>query len=225
MLRKTLPFVLILIFSCSLFAEKVTSFSEAKALAESSNKPLLIDFMTDWWGSCKVFAREAKEDEDVIKKLEDVVLIQVNCEQGEGIELAKKYGIKGYPTFVLANSNADTYYRWMGYSKELFFEKMAKGFADLTTIDEKVKRYNKKPDAATASTLAEYEQSKGNVKEALVYYKKAAALDDENDFAYPISGRKDLDDMGLIHIRHGEPDIVRDYNVGIGTTNFSWIEI
>jgi len=47
-------------------------------------------------------------------------------------------------------------------------------------------------------------------------------LDDADDFAYQISGRKVLDDMGLIHIRHGEPDIVRDYNVGEIETNYSW---
>ncbi len=37
-----------LLITGSLFAEKVSSFSEGKALASKLNKPLLLDFMTDW---------------------------------------------------------------------------------------------------------------------------------------------------------------------------------
>jgi tetratricopeptide (TPR) repeat protein len=119
-----------------------------------------------------------------MQRLNDVVLVQIDCEKGEGVELAKEYNIKGYPTFILANAKAETYYRWMGYTKDLFFEKMDNGFSDLTTIAEKQTRFQNKPDAKTAAMLAEYSGSKGEYKEAIAFYKKAAELDNANDYAY-----------------------------------------
>ena len=101
-----------------------------------------------------------------MKQLEDIILVQIDCEKGEGVELKKKYSIKGYPTFILANAEAEAYYRWMGYSKELLIKKMKTGFSDLTTITEKQKRYQKKPDAKTAVVLAEYSGSKAEYKDA-----------------------------------------------------------
>ncbi len=121
-----------------------------------------------------------------MKKLEDVVLVQIDCEKGEGIELAKKYSIKGYPTFVLANAEAETYYRWMGYTKELLFEKLESGLSDLTTIDAKQKRFAEKPDAKTAVVLAEYSGSMGDYKTSNEYFYKARELDDTKDYAYQI---------------------------------------
>jgi len=47
-MKPVLTFMLILTVAGSLFAEKVTNLSAAKALAASSNKPLLMDFMTEW---------------------------------------------------------------------------------------------------------------------------------------------------------------------------------
>jgi len=121
-----------------------------------------------------------------MKQLEDFILVQIDCEKGEGVKLAKKYSIKGYPTFILANAEAETYYRWMGYTKELLFEKMKTGLSDLTTITEKQKRYQENPDAKTAAVLAEYSGSKAEYIDAIKYYKKAIALDDQNDYAYEI---------------------------------------
>jgi len=75
--------------------------------------------MTDWWPSCKKFARAAKEDADIQKILSNVVLLQVDCEKGEGVELAPKYKIRGYPTFYLVNQNEEPLYVFMGTLKSI----------------------------------------------------------------------------------------------------------
>jgi len=61
------------------------------------------------------------------------------------IDISKKYNIKGYPTFILANKDGEPLYRWWGYTKEMLFDEMDLGFSDLTTIAEKEKlnQYNK----------------------------------------------------------------------------------
>ena len=118
----------------NLQAGTATTLEEAKAMSARTGKPILMDFMTEWWGGCKEFARAAESDEGVQKKLDSVILFQIDCEKGDGIELKKSFNIKGYPTFVLANKDADTMYRWWGYSREMLFDKLDAGFSDLTTI-------------------------------------------------------------------------------------------
>jgi hypothetical protein len=48
MLNKVAVIMFALLLSGSLFAEKVDNLAEGKALAAKLNKPLLLDFMTDW---------------------------------------------------------------------------------------------------------------------------------------------------------------------------------
>ncbi len=115
-----------------------------------------------------------------------MILLQVNCEKGEGVELAKAYNIKGYPTFILANKDAVTMSRWWGYTNYLLFVQLESGLADQSTIEDKKVRYAKNPDANTAKVFASYYQTKGDIKEAVTFYNQAAELDTENDFAYEL---------------------------------------
>ena len=117
------------------------------------------------------------------EKLDSVILYQIDCEKGDGIELKKNYKIKGYPTFVLASKEGETYYRWWGYSKDMLFTELDAGFADLTTISDKEKRYAKKPDGKTAKSLASYYQTQGEIKKAVALYNAAAEYDKENTYA------------------------------------------
>jgi tetratricopeptide (TPR) repeat protein len=119
----------------------------------------------------------------VIKKLSSVVLVQIDCEKGKGIDIAKEYNVKGYPTFILVNKDGESLYRWWGYSKEILFEQLNLGFSDLTTIAEKEKRYKVKPDANTAKALASFYNTQGDIKKSVKFYEDAAKYDPDNDFA------------------------------------------
>lgn len=83
---------------------------------------------------------------------------------------------------MLANKDAETMYRWWGYSREMLFEELDAGFSDLTTIKEKEQRYAQKPDAATAKSLASYFHTQGEIKDAVRLYNDAAEYDPENDY-------------------------------------------
>ncbi len=48
MLKQVAIFIFAILLSGSLFAEKVNTLAEGRALAAKLNKPLLLDFMTDW---------------------------------------------------------------------------------------------------------------------------------------------------------------------------------
>jgi tetratricopeptide (TPR) repeat protein len=112
-----------------------------------------------------------------------VVLVQIDAEKGEGLNLAKQYNVKGYPTFVLANKEGESISRWWGYSKEMLFDELDLGFADMTTISEKEARYKGTPDAKTARSLASYYNTQGEMKKAASFYEDAAKFDPDNDYA------------------------------------------
>lgn len=124
-----------------------------------------------------MFAREAKEDAEVQKLLESVVLHKVDAEKGEGIELAKTHRVSGYPTFMLVNSDLQPVDRWMGYSKPLLRDMMGEAMSDLSTIQEKRDRLAKSPTAVGAARLARYDAASGEYKSAVDLYRQAEALD------------------------------------------------
>lgn len=117
--------------------------------------------------------------------LADVHLYQANAE-GDAAELAKEYTVKGYPTFVMLNSDRQTLARWIGYSKEMLLETMAAELADLSTIDEKLARYAENPALNDALSLARYSYSLYEYKNAVDYYNKAQELDPGSDYSYEI---------------------------------------
>jgi tetratricopeptide (TPR) repeat protein len=118
-----------------------------------------------------------------MEKLDNVILVQIDAEKGNGIELKKQYGVKGYPTFILANEEGETISRWWGYSKKMFFEEFELGISDLTTISQKEARFDEKPDAKTAKILATYYNTRGEMKRAASLYEQAAKYDPDNDYA------------------------------------------
>lgn len=162
------------------------SLNESMALAVQQGKPLLIDFYAEWCGPCQKFTKASHEDPDVMKALEQVVLCKVDCEKGEGIELAKTYTVRGYPTFVLADDKAVTIARWAGYSKDYFLKNLDKSLADLTTIDEKLARFDKNPKVTDALALAQYNSSIDNYKKAVEYYAKAEQIGKDQHYSFDI---------------------------------------
>ncbi len=111
----------------------------------------------------------------------------VDAEKGEGVELAEKYGIIGYPTYVVVNADGTTLDRWVGYEKKAWIASADQAVADPTTIDEKIARYQAHPTAADAVRLAGYHDSKGEYPDAVKLYRAAAHLDPSSVDAYRMS--------------------------------------
>jgi thioredoxin-related protein len=104
-----------------------TEFNTASALAEKENKPILIDFTgSSWCPPCKLMKKEVlskKEFLDFASK--NLILLEVDMlPTGEAAVpkldnqnqyLARKFGIEGFPTFVLINSKGKEIARNFGY--------------------------------------------------------------------------------------------------------------
>ena len=125
---------------------------------------------------CKKFAGAVDSDVDVQKALESVVLYRIDCEKGEGKDIAKEYAVRGYPTFILMNKDGKVIDRWAGYSKEYLLRTLSDAMLDLSTIEEKLAQMKIKPELHTAVSLGRYSSSMDNFKDAVDYYKTAQTL-------------------------------------------------
>lgn len=115
---------LIVILGASAFAQsgegikfESGDFKSLLAKAKAEKKPLFIDVYASWCGPCRRMASEVFTQ----KKVGDYfnrtfVNAKFDAELGEGVDIARRYKVTGYPTFLLIDSNGTLIGRMMGGS-------------------------------------------------------------------------------------------------------------
>ena len=99
-------------------AEKMwlTDYTEAKKIAANQNKPILISFHTSWCGWCKKMKADVYSDQDFCDfATEKLVLLLLDGDKDT--DLVAKFGIQGYPSYVIQNSKGETLKSFSGYMK------------------------------------------------------------------------------------------------------------
>lgn len=106
---KKILFVLMgLLCSLSIIAQtnfQEVAMEEALKMAKMENKPVFLDCYTSWCGPCKMMANEVftlKEAGDYFNK--NYVCVKLDMEKGEGPDIAKRYGVNAYPTFLVVST-------------------------------------------------------------------------------------------------------------------------
>ena len=103
------------------------TFAEAQVKAKKEGKQIFIDFYTAWCGPCKLMAKKYFTLESVGKVYnKKYICLKVDAEKGEGPEIAKKYGVKAYPTLVYADANGKEVQKAMGMKNEQQLLELAK---------------------------------------------------------------------------------------------------
>ena len=100
------------------------TFSDVLIKAKNEKKLIFVDFYTDWCVPCKRMAAETFSLPSVASIFNDrFIAIKINAEKGEGVELAKKYKVNGYPTMFWLDSEGKSAYTIVGYRNEADFLK------------------------------------------------------------------------------------------------------
>lgn len=162
------------------------SYEQTLERAKTAGLPALIKVGAEWCTACQAFEKAtdtAGSFDDGIAK--HAVLLAVDGEKGEGAEIAKKYKVYGYPTFLLLNANGETLDRWVGYKDEGDFMSVLDGAAkDPVTVAERIARFEKNPSERDAQKIGDLRQADGLHAEACAYYRRAAQLNPSSEAHY-----------------------------------------
>jgi tetratricopeptide (TPR) repeat protein len=132
-----------------------------------------------------VFAREVNESAVIKAALQDVVLVSIDCEKGEGPELAKKYGVSGFPTYHAVNGDGEITDSYIGYDNAESWASFARfTTVDRRTIKAKTAAYAEQPTANLARSLGNSASTTYDFKGAVGYFQKARELDPANAADY-----------------------------------------
>lgn len=140
------------------------SFGEAIETAKQENKMVFIDFYADWCGPCKMMAREVFPQKKVGDFFnEKFVCIKLDAEK-EGQELAKRFEVKAYPTFLILNTKEEVQLEIKGaMDADKFIAKVTDGLNPEMSPARMTERYNageRTPELVNAYALYWMEQGK-----------------------------------------------------------------
>lgn len=134
------------------------NFKSILAKAKKENKLVFIDAYAVWCGPCKLMVKNIFP----LKPVGDYynanfINAKIDMEKGEGIDLAKKYNVKVFPTYLFINGDGEEVHRTIGYVEEKDFIQFAMDAGDpnkrLTALKQKFEKGEK--DSEFLLNLAE----------------------------------------------------------------------
>ncbi|MDC8103111.1 thioredoxin family protein [Chryseobacterium sp. PTM-20240506] len=163
-----------------------TSFASVVAKAKKENKLIFIDAYASWCGPCKLMAKNIFP----LKNVGDYynshfINAKIDMEKGEGIDLAKKYNVKAFPTYLFINANGEEVHRTLGYVEENDFVQFAKDAEDpnkrLTALKQKFENGEKDPEfLKNLAGLTIYNDSEFAGKVLDRYFQGKSSLNQED---------------------------------------------
>ncbi len=149
------------------FSQEGISFSDADwfeilATAKKENKVIFMDAYTTWCGPCKKMSRSTFTDKKVGEFYNaNFINVKKDMEKGEGIQLAKEYNVRAYPTLLFIDGDGKIAHRAVGFLNAEEFLDLGNLANDptkrLSALDEKYAAGNK-----NAEFLYEYAKVKYN---------------------------------------------------------------
>ena len=132
------------------------TFKEALAKAKAENKLVFMDCYTSWCAPCKRMLNTVfvtKEAGDFFNPR--FVSVKYDMEKGEGIELAKQFNVKSFPTFFIFRPDGSIQHKIGGAgSLKSFVAWVERGLNEETSFDYLNKQYDK--GAITKDQLLTY---------------------------------------------------------------------
>lgn len=135
-------------------------WSEILAKAQKENKLIFLDAFASWCGPCKWMAKNIfTNDTAAAFYNKNFVNAKIDMEKGEGIEIAKKYGVQAYPTLLYINGNGELVHRTCGSTPTQEFINNGKNALN--------------PEKQLASLKKKFEKNSSDAKTAVAYFNMA----------------------------------------------------
>lgn len=127
------------------------TFGDALNKAQAEKKMLFLDCFTTWCGPCKWMAAHVFTNDTVAAFFnKNFVCIASDMEKGEGLGLAKKFGVKNYPTYIWMDATGKQIQRSVGSTDAANFLAIAGNAMDpkknLAYLKEQFDAGNRQPE-------------------------------------------------------------------------------
>lgn len=112
---------LLLFFPLAVMAQEGISFqnqswSNLLATAKKQNKLIFVDAYAVWCGPCKSMAKEVFPLKEVGSFFnQNFINAKIDMEKGEGVDIAERYNVAAYPTYLFINGNGELVHKGVGY--------------------------------------------------------------------------------------------------------------
>lgn len=172
-MNKNILMVLIITFisivSCNKASAEIKwekDLATAMKKAKDKNLPIMIDVYTDWCTWCKELDKNTYSHKEVMNVAKKMVSVKLNPETSEeGKEIAKRYGVQGFPTILFISADGFILENVGGYVEgEKFVPYMKNAIEKLDKVNSVLA--NKEP---TLEKLDLYMES-GNEEESKKIY-------------------------------------------------------
>ena len=115
--------ITLLLCSVALSAQQATGvdfqrqpFADLLSQAREEDKLIFIDAYTTWCGPCKMMDAKVFPDPEVAGVFnERFINAKFDMEKGEGIDLAKRYSVMAFPTYLFVDGEGDLVHKGIGY--------------------------------------------------------------------------------------------------------------
>lgn len=162
--------------------ETSLTFEQALAHAKEEGKPLLVDFSTAWCGWCRRLENETFRDPGVAKLLEGFVNLRIDAEKGDGPQLARRFGVRGFPTLVIVGPDGLEIDRVLGFvPPEVFQDEIRRIQSGDGTLASLRKSFEDAPSDVDAGMAYGAKLQMSRPEEAAALYAKMAKDSEDAD--------------------------------------------
>lgn len=177
-MKTMILFILTLFLTSSLFAQGIAfenlTLQEALDKAGTENKLVFVDCYTSWCGPCKLLSGQVFTRREVGDFFNGhFVNLKMNMEQGEGVEVKKKWNVTAYPTMLLLRPDGKIQHKIIGFRQaEELIRSMQEGMNEKTSL----------------SYLQQEYESGNRDKELVLGYVQILLKNNEVEKAFRIAG-------------------------------------
>lgn len=145
--------------------------------AKLADKLIFVDAYTSWCGPCRTMAREVFTHSTIADFYnENFINVHLNAEEGEGLQFARKYRIRAYPSLLFINAEGEVVHQATGFQDVPAFKRLGEEAlspaGSLLDLNRQYKSGERSPEFLRRLIMAKYNAMEEDYMEVAQTYMR-----------------------------------------------------